>query len=167
VSDIQESILAAIDNGARDTAALEEATGLEKQQIYGAVHFLKKTGAIIKSDDGLVRADAAKPNGNGNGNGADREVPAATVEKRAPGRPRKINGADSDPPPRRTKRAKAAPKPRKVGKRAADSTAVTPKRPAIEVARFGEFVVIRHADLVKLAELFGAIVQWRDAIKAV
>lgn len=157
MSEIQDCVLAAIDGGARDVDAIEEASGLERQQIYNAVHQLKKVGLVMKGDAGLLRTAEAvgKPNGHDKS-----ETSTATPAPRS----RK----SASPQPRKQRQAPKG-KPRKVpkrGKRTARAAPVKAAQPVIEVARFGEFVVIRRVDLVTLAKLFDAILQWRDAIQA-
>lgn len=149
MSEVTDSVLAAVDGGARDTAAIEEATGLEKQQIYAAVHTLKKSGALVKGENGLER---------GEGTGAVKEQratsPAAessspTISKKAP-LARKVK-AKRATGKRLGKKAVAAPVPSKI------AAAV----PAIAFTRFGEYVVLKRSDLL---DFFSVIDRLRVAL---
>lgn len=85
VSTIAETILSAVDDGARNTAAIAEATGLEKVQVQNNVSWLKSQGKLVKTDDGLARGDSAVPAVKAKVHAAPepREPDAPTPKKRA------------------------------------------------------------------------------------
>lgn len=148
MSEITDTILAAIENGARTAAAIEEATGLERSQIYTGVHTLKQSGAVVRSDDGLTRSDGTAPKQK-----VRAAAPNVEVVAPPPARGKTRRKA------KRTKRvtAKAAPRKPRVA-------ASAPSRPTpVAFARFGEYVVVRHEDL---AHLLAVLERWRAVLQA-
>lgn len=138
MSELRDTILAAIDGGARDRAAIIEATGLEHQQVSNLLFNLKASGAIVKNDEGYARIDSTTPPLRRRTHDAV-EQPPETAQPRArkATKLRKANGA-SVPVPVAVNRTSVAP---------------------VAFARFGEYVVVRMEDL---AELVATLDRWRS-----
>lgn len=135
VSELRDIVLAAIDGGARDRAAIIEATGLEERQVSNLLFNLKAAGAIAKDDEGYSRAGAPPPKRRTHEAVEPEAAPEAPKPQRCKRR-RKANGA-------------AVPVP---------ITACDDAVPPVGFARFGEYVVLRMDDLAELVQL---LERWR------
>lgn len=155
MSKLGDTILSAIDDGARNHAAIVDATGFDARQVSNQLFILKQSGAVVKGPDGYMRSDGTVG-------------PKPTVHESAP--------AESSPPPAgRKKTRKAKPrvtKPRKAAKRVkartAKRVAKTPRAKPIPVVadriafqRFGDYVVLWHRDLV---DLVATLERWRSVV---
>lgn len=147
MSTIREAVLEAIDGGARNNAAIRDATGFEAAQVSSQLFHLKSSGVIVKSEDGYLRTEST-PEPKSRVHGAPEPEgsppPAAKKGRRTRKVKRQVRAAKAVP-------KKSAPKPKPNG---GNGTA--------HFARFGEFVVVRHSDLV---ELFAMVDRWRKVIE--
>lgn len=78
MSKLGDTILSAIDDGARNHAAIVDATGFDARQVSNQLFILKQSGAVVKGPDGYMRSDGTVG-------------PKPTVHESAP--------AESSPPP--------------------------------------------------------------------
>lgn len=146
MSEITDRILSAVGDGARDVAAIEAATGLERTQIYTGIHTLKANGEVAKDADGYTLGGAETPR-----------------------RPRIHEASATAAPPPERKRCKAGKA--KAAKPAKGNGAAHPViRPGnghddapIAFARFGEYVVLKREDV---AALLATLERWRAVVDA-
>jgi len=164
MSEIRDSVKSTIGEGACTIAAICEATSLEPQQVYAAVHGLKKDGEIAKGEGGYAIVDADPSEG-------DAAAEAAEVAERiiAKVKGRKPRGKRATPPPetkprRKAKKRVAAREPVAAKPHAASGVPrTTPAVVDVEFARFGEYVVLKKNDLV---ELLRVMRRWSQMIEA-
>jgi hypothetical protein len=148
LSGLRDTVLAAIDGGARDRAAIVDATGLEAQQVSNLLFGLKGAGLIVKSDDGYSRPDGAP------------------AEPKA--RKHEAIEREASPPPaaKKSARKKSTPK-RKAKPAAVKRAAPAPAKTnglagPVEFTYFGEFVVFRRKDIT---DLLAMLERWRHVVE--
>lgn len=156
MSQIGDAICSAIDDGARNHAAIVEATGFESKQVSNHLFHLKASGAVVKGPDGLVRGDGTAPKRTVHEAAQSEGSPPPATRKKASKVKRRAA----------KRRAKAA-----VSTRVAKSARIHKREPApvpvvatnrIASQRFGDFVVLRHHDLVELVE---TLERWRSVVR--
>lgn len=137
MSELRETVCTAIENGARNHAALIEATGLEAKQVSNILFALRQAGRVTKRPGGFFLTSESEETTPVEAPAGDVAPPPARAGKKT-----KLRKAKH--------RVKPAVAPARTGSRKATAAASPPAAGPIAFARFGEFVVMRQSDLREL-----------------
>jgi hypothetical protein len=139
VNGVQSQVLAAIADGETTAKGICDITGFERNAVHQAVFLLKKGGLVTKNENGYAIGDGA-------------EVPAPAPHTPSPAKK-----------PRRARRKRVAAK-RPTAKGNNGYAANDNGHAAVEFARFGDFVVLKKADVV---DLLRAMQRWQQMVEGI